>query len=227
MSAAEQQINLYQQQAGKGGGAGPFSARTAAKLAVAVSGCMLAFWGYGLWHVKLLERAVSALRQQQQRQQDTMAALNAARDLGTSPEQIDARIKELAAELEARSHALEMLRDGSVGQTDGFSRRLAALAGHPVEGLWLDHVLLSGMTRSMALGGVAVTPELIPRYLRGLSADGALTGVRFGELVIERPSAVPAEPAESKPQPGAVSRQAFKFRAEGQSASPPTQDSTS
>jgi hypothetical protein len=169
---------------------------------------MLVLWAYGFWNVKRLEQAVSSLRERQQRQQDEMAALNAARDLGISPEQIEARIKELSAQLDARTRALTMLREGAVGQTDGFSRKLIALAGHPVEGLWLDHILLSGTSPSMALGGVAVSPDLIPRFLRGLSADDALTGVRFGELAIE-------------------GGQAFKFRAQGQPEAQPAKDPAS
>jgi hypothetical protein len=211
MTVAEQQINLYQQPEGKGNTAA-FSSGTAVKLAGAVALGLLAVWGYGLWRVQRLEQAVTSLRQQQQRQQDTMTALNAARDLGTSPEQIDARVKELSEQVEARTRALAMLRDGVVGGTDGFSRRLVALAQHPVEGLWLDHVLLSGITPSMGLGGVAMSADLIPAYLRGLSAEGALAGVRFGELVIERPAAKTS--SQEQPLERSAPR-GFQFRAQG------------
>jgi hypothetical protein len=209
MSGTIQQINLYQPATGASSG-GPFSASTALRVCVIVIGCMLIVWGYGLWRIERLQREVGDLHQQQQRQQDTMAALNAARDLGATPEQIEARVKELTAELAAHTRALDMLRDGSVGETGGFSKRLAALAGHPVAGLWVDHVVLSGTTRSMAIGGAAVSPELIPQFFRGLGGEAALAGIRFDQLVIERPRAAsPTGELPTDPTP----RESFRFRA--------------
>jgi hypothetical protein len=38
----------------------------------------------------------------------------------------------------------------------------------------------------MSLGGVTQEPQLISQYLRGLSQDPVLSGVRFDQFVVER-----------------------------------------
>jgi hypothetical protein len=192
VSGIRQQINLYQPKAEESS-KGPFSSATAGLVASAVIACLLAVWFYGWWRVNRLERAVSELRRQQEQQAQTMASLGAARATGVSAAEMDARLQLLTAELTAHSGALDMLRAGAVGQVGGFSGRLAALARGAVDGVWIDHLILSGLNDSMSVGGTAVSPELIPRYLSGLGAEQALRGVRFDILAIERSSA-PASP---------------------------------
>jgi hypothetical protein len=218
MASVRQQINLYQPSgdAGAGGGGAPvpFAAGTAGLIAAAVGACLLAVWGFGMWRVQHLERALETLRRQQQQQSETMAALVAARATGVSAEQLDATIKALTAALDTHSRTLELLRGGGAGQISGFSSHLAALAHRPVEGLWLDHVVLSGLNGAMSVGGSALDPQLVPRYLNGLGAENALAGIRFDQFVIEQP---PAPSAGEKPQPEQSAGRHFNFRAESAS----------
>jgi hypothetical protein len=212
VSSVRQQINLYQPSAPVG--SGPFSASGALVVAVIVGACLFAFWGYGLWRVAHLEHAVESLEQQHQRGDDTLAALGAAQGAGKTPEQAQTRVSELTTELATRTRALQLLQGGTVGQIVGFSPRLVALAHRPVHGLWIDHVVLSGITGSMSVGGAAVDPDLVPLYLHGLSAERALAGARFDEFVIERPSSEHAgEPSGAVAAP-AVQQQSFRFRAD-------------
>jgi hypothetical protein len=192
VTAIRQQINLYQPRLDESI-QGPFSSATAALVACAVVGCLLAFWLYAWWRVDRLERAVSELRRQQQQQAQTMASLGAARAVGVSPAEMDTRVKLLAAQVAIHSGALDMLRSGAVGQVGGFSSRLTALARRAIDGVWIDHVILSGLNDSMSVGGTAVSPELIPRYLAGLGAEQALRGVRFDAFAIERQAAPAGE----------------------------------
>jgi len=223
MKAMRQQINLYQPVAEVGGG--PFSASTAVVVGSAVGACLLAVWGYGLWRVAHLERAVQSLQQQNRSQDDTLAALGAARAAGLSPDKVQARVAELNTELATRTRALELLRGGAVGQVAGFSARLSALAHRPIPGLWVDHVVLSGITGAMNVDGGAVDPDLVPRYLRGLAAEHALAGARFDEFVIERPQREPAGSAAAKAAPAPAG---FKFRAEsGALRAPPATEKPS
>ena len=213
MSAMRQQINLYQPAAPQG--SGPFSASSALAVAGVVGAALLAFWGYGLWRVTHLEHAVESLEQQHRRGDDTLAALGAAQGTGASPDQAQVRVNELNTELATRTRALELLRGGSVGQVSGFSARLTALARRPVRGLWIDHVVLSGITGSMSVGGAAVDPDLVPLYLRGLAAERALAGARFDEFVIEQPAAVHAGEAGGTAAALSAPREpGFKFHAD-------------
>ncbi len=213
MKRVRQQINLYQPAVQSSGG--PFSTRSALLVSGLAVGCLLAVWAYGWWRVARLERAVQSLEQQQHRQDATLVALNAARSADAPPEQMQARVAALTAELAVRTRTLELLRSGAAGQVGGFSTRLAALAHRPTPGLWIDHMVLSGMTDSMTVGGTALEPDLVPRYLRGLAQEGALAGARFDELVIERPATEHAdEPAHDAAGKPAAPDHSFRFRAE-------------
>ena len=44
------------------------------------------------------------------------------------------------------------------------------------------------MRSKLSIGGVALEPELVPRYLQALATEPALAGVRFNDFTIERPS---------------------------------------
>jgi hypothetical protein len=220
-----QQINLYQpsgeQRAGEHR---PFAAGTAALFAAAVCACLLGVWGFGVWRVQRLEGALETLRREQQQQTETMAALGAARATGVSAEQLDATIKSLSITLETHMRALELLRSGGAGETGGFSPRLSALASRPVAGLWLDHVVLSGLNGAMSVDGSALDPKLVPSYLHGLATERALAGVRFDDFVIERSHpAHPAEPSKADSSPS----HPFNFRAESTSLRTPGADERS
>ena len=216
MNAMRQQVNLYQPDAAaRASELAPFAAATAVLVAAAVCAGLLGFWGFGVWRVNRLGHALQTLRLEQQRQNETLAALGAARAAGVTPEQLDATVKSLTAVLDTHARALALLKEGAAGQVTGFSPRLAALARRPVEGLWLDHVVLSGLNGAMSVGGSALYPDLVPRYLRGLGAERALAGIRFDDFVIERPPAKPATtPVATMPSTDSPASRPFTFRAE-------------
>ncbi|MGH8221011.1 MAG: hypothetical protein ACREUT_20960 [Steroidobacteraceae bacterium] len=215
MSALRQQVNLYQPSgAERAGELAPFAAATAGLLAAAVCAGLLGVWGYGVWRVEHLGRAIETLRREQQQQSATIAALGAARAAAVSPEQLNARLKSLSAVLDMHARALELLRQGAAGQVTGFSARLAALARRPVEGLWLNHLVLSGLNGAMSVDGSALDPELVPRYLEGLAAERALAGVRFDDFVIAREA---PKPLAERPNAGSQPSRHFNFRVESES----------
>lgn len=226
MKPVRQQINLYQPVVQSSGG--PFSAHSALLVSGLVVSCLLAVWAYGWWRVARLEHAVHSLEQQQHQQDASLVALNSARAADAPPEQMQARVAMLTAELAVRTRTLELLRNGTAGQVGGFSRRLAALAHRPTPGLWIDHVILSGMTDSMTVGGTALEPDLVPRYLRGLAEEGALAGARFDELVIEQPAAEHADEPSHATAEKAKPDHSFRFRAEsGALRAPPATEKSS
>lgn len=215
MSASQQQINLYRQDAGAA--RRPFGADTLAFAVGAVLALLLLIGGVGEWRVEGLQRAVQHLQQQQQAQQDTLRALGDLLPPGQSAPDIDSRIQQLQAELAARQRALQLLRQGAIGRTGGFAAQLAALARRPVSGLWLQRIAISGIDESMSLSGVTLQPDSVPRYLRALAGEKALSGLRFYRLQITQQLSRNAPQATKA---AATSVGGFTFSADGGPASP-------
>ncbi len=211
MSHPRQQINLYQHTAPAWR---PFGSATLA-LACGAIGCGLAvIWAFGSYQVARLQQSVDALQRQQTAQQAALSALGSLQMDGANPADLQTRIQQLSAELAARERALALLQGGAVGSTRGFSPQLAALARHPIAGLWLRQITLSNLTGSASLAGEAVDPDTVPRYLHVLSTEPVLAGLRFDRLVIERPETV----AASARRPSRLGAGTFKFRADGAAA---------
>ena len=134
------------------------------------------------------------------------AMINTATDevnANETPEQLDARVKQLEAQVTERTRAVQILKSGGAGQTTGFANRMEALARRHVDGLWLDQMILSGTNGGMTLRGATIDPDVVPQYLRSLAAEPALSGTRFDDFVIERPSKLSKADAESELAEGA------------------------
>ncbi len=217
MNPPRQQVNLYQNTAPAWR---PFGSATLALACGAVGCCLAIIWAFGTWQVTRLQQSVAALQRQQAAQQTALGALGSLQTVGANPADLQARVQQLGAELAARERALALLQSGAAGSTQGFSARLAALARHPVAGLWLRQITVSNLTGSMSLAGEVLVPDTVPRYLQVLSVEPVLAGLRFDRLVIERPETAPAAAKSGGSTPGRPPRRAaaFKFHADGTAA---------
>ena len=209
-----QQINLYQPLAGED--RKPLESRTLGLLAGGVIVCLLVIWGFGMKQVAGLEKLVDALRTQQQAQALALTEMSVQRPATVNPATLQAQVKALTDQVAARKQALAILRHGGAGQTQGFAERMEALARRHTDGLWIDRVVLSGTTGAMSVGGATVNPDLVPRYLRALAGESALTGTRFDALTIERPSLND----DQADKPANPTGRGIRFRAESNSLRP-------
>ncbi|HKQ84744.1 MAG TPA: hypothetical protein VJS42_21280 [Steroidobacteraceae bacterium] len=183
-----QQINLYQP---------IFRARrrlfSAATVGIAAGLLILTYagiWSFGSFKVARLDEAVRGLQAQAEAQDSMIAAAAGYRAQRAKPAELEARIARLSTELTQRTRALEVLRSGVAGEPSGFATRLEALARGHLQGVWLDHLVLTGPAGTqgnLRLEGAAVNADLIPRYLQSLAAEADLMGVRFAQFAIERP----------------------------------------
>jgi hypothetical protein len=214
MNPLRQQVNLYQRTVPAWR---PFGSATLALAAGAVGCCLAVIWAFGTWQLDRLQKSVGTLQRQQDAQQAALSALGSLPADGAGPADLQSRIQALSAELATRERALALLQMGAAGSTTGFSGDLAALARHPVPGLWLRQVDLSRRTDSISLSGEVLSPDEVPRYLRALAAEHALAGMRFDRLLIERPGA--GSPASGSASPRRHSP-VFDFSAAGTAASP-------
>jgi Tfp pilus assembly protein PilN len=180
-----QQINLYQpilREEPK-----LFGARAALRAFAVVLVALAGLWGFGAYKLKRLEQTAQTLRELQAHQQESLANASTLSAARATPAELAARVKRAELEVTGRTRALALLRAGAAGRTTGFAARLEALARRHVDGVWIDHMALSGSTEAMALGGATFDPDLVPRYLQNLSQESVLAGARFDQLAIERP----------------------------------------
>jgi hypothetical protein len=208
-----QQINLYQPALGQTRQA--LSATTFAIGLVIVLTGLIAFTNHAQIGVNRLNAQVELLRAQSSQQQDVLTQLSETAPDNTKRNESQKRIAKLTADLKARQRAVEVLRDGGAGQAIGFAPRMEALARKHTEGVWLEHMQLSGVSGAMTLSGVAMNPSSVPQYLQTLSSEQALAGTLFDEFVIERPDAQPreTEDGEKPVTKSSVPSTSVRFRA--------------
>jgi hypothetical protein len=180
-----QQINLYQPVLS--GQRTPLSARTATLLLGTVCAALSLWWLYGATQVANLEEELQSAQAQEQRQAALVRVLGTAQANRAKPVDLQARARQLGTQLTERRRILALLQSGELGTTEGFADRLAALARQRVEGVWLDHIVLSGAPGVSSLAGRALDPNLVPPYLQALAADQHLRGTRFDEFHIGPP----------------------------------------
>jgi hypothetical protein len=181
-----QQINLYQpifSEVRK-----PLSARMTALVFGLVIAGLAGYSIYANMRLTTLRSTVEALRTQQAEEEALLAANGEALAAREKPAVVDARIKTLDRLIVERRSALKVLQSGAAGQTSGFAARMEALARRHVDGLWIDKLILSGTNGSMSLSGATLDADTVPAYLHSLAQESTLSGTRFDEFVIERPS---------------------------------------
>ncbi len=101
----------------------------------------------------------------------------------TWTEQLDDATRMLAE----RQAVLNLIRSTTLGNTDGFSGKLYALARQDVDGIWLTRIMLAAGTQSTRIEGRAFRAELIPAYVQDLTDEPAFSNLRFHRFQIDSP----------------------------------------
>lgn len=79
------------------------------------------------------------------------------------------------------------LRSGALGNTSGYSEYLRAFSRQALPGLWLTGFSVAGDTGQISLAGGALTPELVPAYIKKLGSESVMQGKTFANLQIQSP----------------------------------------
>ena len=129
---------------------------------------------------------------------DEVARLESTRDIATrrvselaaalqgqgSDPAAEAEVAVLAQERDRKAQALAALALREASGTAGFSPQFIGLARQRLNGLWLTRIELSG--GQLALTGVTLSEELIPRYLGRLGGESVFAGTSFQQARLER-----------------------------------------
>lgn len=157
-----------------------FSAVTMLQCLTIVLIALIAVYGFQRWQLSGLERQLADARVQHNAVQQQLTQLAAAKRTPS------AALKDEAMRLEAQAGALEALlgrlESGELGNTEGFSRYLGALARQTLPGVWLTGFRATGHEGPQIIKGRMLQPELLPAYLRALNKEETLRGHGFAEL---------------------------------------------
>jgi hypothetical protein len=178
----KQQVNLYQ----------PvfrapvmLTAKSAGGAMLTIIAALLGMWGYAWWQLRVTRHEADLARTQSEVRRQLEAVRMADLD-ALSPEELDRTIAAMDASVAVKSRAMQVLGT-EAGRSADFSARLAALARQHLDGVWLEQLTLGASRDAMSLTGAALAPDLVPRYLRSLADDPALSGGEIDNFVIDRP----------------------------------------
>lgn len=142
---------------------------------------LIAVSGWWLW-------GNHQLREQLHLVQDREAQLIAERDAmaaasrGVENKDLDAQLAELRRDIATRKSLSELLGDQSLGNSDGFSAQLQALAQVSDNSFALQAFQLTQEGRYLTMAGITKSPAAIPGYLQKLERTQAFSVTRFGVL---------------------------------------------
>ncbi len=180
----KQQINLYQ--AGMRDRRPAFSAVAMSAALALCSGALLAAWLYAGAQADAMATQLQAVQRQEAAAAARLDALTRTLE-SRDDSSASNTLREALAALKKREHLLQLIDGDSLGNCNGFSASLRALANHRLGGLWLTRIRVVSPGLQTTLEGHATEPSLVPEYLLGLADNDALRGQRFDSFVIERP----------------------------------------
>ena len=161
-----------------------FSAIFVLRAGVIVFTAVIALIAYGLYQGKSLEKRIKENEIVLKSEQDKLVRL--ANEL--SPQrgkQLQDDIAKAEKELVARQEIMNHLKGGALGNTEGFSKHMRALARQSLDGLWLTGFNIE--SNEIAITGRTLNSELVPTYLRRLNRENVLKGRAFSSMRIGLP----------------------------------------
>ncbi|HMH19095.1 MAG TPA: hypothetical protein VK572_13210 [Burkholderiales bacterium] len=185
-----------------------FSAETMLQGMGIIAIALLAFYGVLLFQSTRLEQqrieAVS-LRQLVQQQMLQGGAPGRSKLLEDEISRVEGLIK-------AQQDVLNILDGGTIGNTEGYSRFLVALARQRTSGLWLTGFTVSGTGDELSIRGRVLHADLVPQYIRQLNREEVMRGHAVAELSLNRVEGPPVPATKSgAPVPAAPPQSYIEF----------------
>ncbi len=157
-----------------------FSAVTMAQCLGIVLVALIAMYGFQRWQLAGLESQLVEAEAQFKTVQQQLTEFGAAK---RSPSKaLEDEAIRLEAQVKAQEALLARLDSDELGNAEGFSRYLNALARQTVAGVWITGFTATGAEGPLMIRGRLLQPELLPTYLRMLNREESLRGHGFAEL---------------------------------------------
>jgi Tfp pilus assembly protein PilN len=157
------------------------------------------FYYYMAAQSSLLELGAAQSEQQLKSELERLKVYGARESPAERLKMLAERRKALEATLSTHAQALEGLKAGAFGRSEGYSGMLRALARVSVDGVWLTRVEFSQDGGELSLAGRALRADLVPAYLAQLRRDPMLREQEFAHLEVTRPAPVAAAAGAAPP----------------------------
>ncbi len=181
----QQQINFYQAQFRAT--RAKFSAAMLLMACGAMVLAMLVAFGFQTYKLEGIKSELRTVSNQEQAAIQRLENFQPAGDTDSGGKSWTERLDDAKLSLREQQLVLSMVRDSTLGDTQGFSRHLTSLARQDTAGLWLSYIRLSALGDDTRLEGQALRAELVPAYLQFLAAELPFATQRFNQFQIDGP----------------------------------------
>ena len=140
---------------------------------------------YSAWRVARFEAEAKVVAQQLGQRDARLAEVLTRYRSREDFQALQARVERLARLLATQDVVFKHIEDASLGSRRGFSQQLSGIANASVAGIWVTHLELGAAPVRFRLGGVAISPDLLPRYLTSLGAQSRIGVKRLQSLTVD------------------------------------------
>ena len=152
----------------------------------AFAAVLLLLLGQSVVSTWLKQREVASLTAQKSEQVTRLKELKSqAADPGEG-QVLESEIERLGHVLRARERLAEVLSPGMVGNTEGFSPLMVALARQRINGVWLREIKIADGGHYLSLIGSTLNSAAVPDLLEMLSEEPSFAGREFHDFRLEQ-----------------------------------------
>lgn len=192
-----QQINLLI--TGSGGDSADISLKNMAQgLGVVLIFAML-LYGYSLFQASEMRLQIEESNKTHMAEQARLAEITAEFLRQRSGLTLEQELRKVETELAVQREIINTMKSGVLGNTRGYSEYMQAFARQVVNGLWLTGFKIEGDALQMSISGAALSPELVPGYIKRLNNEQAMRGKTFSSLQMQLPKSSAGTEAGKQP----------------------------
>ncbi len=143
-------------------------------------------YGFAMYKLTGIERELQTVNNQEEAAIVRLEKFQPSMNAASGDKSWEVRLEEARRSLRDQQLVLGLVRDSSLGNIQGFSHHLKALARQDTDGLWLSYIRLSALGDNTVLEGQALRADMVPAYLQDLAEEPPFATQRFNQLQIER-----------------------------------------
>ena len=155
---------------------------------------LVVLYGLGLWQNSRINKELAGLKKQHDERIAMLERVSRKVSKLSGDVTVDEEVARLEAELAAERYIVSLLskdktgkaKNGKSGEAVGFSQYLEIFSRRVVQGMWISQFSVYDGGDHMLIKGGALSADLLPKFLQGLSAEPLLNGMEFRVLQMSR-----------------------------------------